>query len=559
MFKHLDSIDDLFYLQQGDQFSAGNRKTLFTGPQIGNTYQKGINWIGDFPNLDLVIVRSSPKEYGDRWLDENENLYLYYLMIEHRGTNKAKINYDSKENRALLDQHLHNAKVLLTTNSLSDNTLLNVEGYFNVIETRRDDKNNSDYDSVVLERINLEDKTNDSVVLPKIELEDFLYDISPEEMSDEEYINWFLSLTKAEQFEIVFEFEEFSVFCKEIDEKYKTIYDNGRLKTTNTTGKARSAWLSDIYRAISTIYQNYDAFKSAIITHNEYSSKNLDKYIESPFRKGYEAVFSVEEFDEIYGWATEQTPSFTETLTKLISFTLGSETYPKIDKILDFSQDLIKEFLGYPELIGFDEWDLKSFDQVILQPSASRSAQKNFGTTVEAFTDINEITHLISDEEYNLLAEDCQDYLGFWGVRNMPPSTWERIKPGALVLFFANKTAFAACRLGNKVKNQKLAEYFWEGKGNESFKYMYSIVEYTEVHIPQSFINRSIGYKENFVVQGFQVLDNEKSSLLLSNLRELQTGKPNLGSRGSGYETCIGCDRTMIQEEIDKNGFCPTC
>ena len=34
---------------------------LFTGPQIGNTYQKGINWIGDFPNLDLVIVRSSQK------------------------------------------------------------------------------------------------------------------------------------------------------------------------------------------------------------------------------------------------------------------------------------------------------------------------------------------------------------------------------------------------------------------------------------------------------------------------------------------------------------------
>ena len=159
-------------------------------------------------------------------------------MIEHRGTNKAKINYDSKENRALLDQHLHNAKVLLTTNNLSDNSLLNVEGYFNVIETRRDDKNNSEYDSVVLERIDLEDTT---------------YDISPEEMSNEEYLNWFQSLTKAEQFQIVFEFEEFEVFCKEIDEKYQTTYDNGRLKTTNTTGKARSAWLSDIYRAISTI------------------------------------------------------------------------------------------------------------------------------------------------------------------------------------------------------------------------------------------------------------------------------------------------------------------
>ena len=544
MYRRLLTTQDLFTLEQGDKFSVADRKTLFTGPKVGNTYQKGINWIGDFPNLNLVIVRSSPKEYGDRWLDENENLYLYYLMIEHRGTSKAKINYDSKENKALLDQHLHNARVLLTTNDLSNKSLLNVEGYFNVVETRRDDKNNKGFDSVVLERIDLEEKKQD---------------LQPEEMSNEEYIEWFQSLTKAEQFQITFEYEEFDAFCKEIDEKYTTKYDNGRLKTINTAGKARSAWMSDIYSAIGAIYQNYEVFKSKIIKHKEYPSKNLDKYVEAPFRKGYETVLSIEEFDEIYGWATEQTPSFTETLTKLISFTLDGETYPKIDKILDFSKESLEKFLSYPEFSGFDEWDLNSFDQVILQPSASRSAQKNFGTTVEIFTDLEEISHLISDEEYNLLSQDGQDYLGFWGVRNVPPTTWNRIKPGALVLFFANRTAFAACRLGNKIKNQKLAEHFWEGKGTESFKYMYSIVEGREIDIPQSFVNKSLGYKENFVVQGFQVLDHEKSSLLLSDLRELQNGKTNIGNRGSGFKTCIGCDRTMIEEEINEQGFCPTC
>ena len=544
MYRRLLTTQDLFTLEQGDKFSAADRKTLFTGPKVGNTYQKGINWIGDFPNLNLVIVRSSPKEYGDRWLDENENLYLYYLMIEHRGTSKAKINYDSKENKALLDQHLHNAKVLLTTNDLSNKSLLNVEGYFNVVETRRDDKNNKGFDSVVLERIDLEEKKQD---------------LQPEEMSNEEYLEWFKSLSKAEQFQITFEYEEFDLFCKQIDEKYTTKYDNGRLKTINTAGKARSAWMSDIYSAIGAIYQNYEVFKSKIIKHKEYPSKNLDKYVEAPFRKGYETVLSIEEFDEIYGWATEQTPSFTETLTKLISFTLDGETYPKIDKILDFSKESLEKFLSYPEFSGFDEWDLNSFDQVILQPSASRSAQNNFGTTVEIFTDLEEISHLISDEEYNLLSQDGQDYLGFWGVRNVPPTTWNRIKPGALVLFFANRTAFAACRLGNKIKNQKLAEHFWEGKGTESFKYMYSIVEGTEIDIPQSFINKSLGYKENFVVQGFQVLDHEKSSLLLSDLRELQNGKTNIGNRGSGFKTCIGCDRTMIEEEINEQGFCPTC
>ena len=211
-------------------------------------------------------------------------------MIDHRGTKKAKINYNSKENRALIDQHLHKAKVLLTINDSSNKSLLNVEGYFNVKETRRDSGNHKEFDSVVLERIDLKDNNHDGQL---------------GEMSNEEYLDWFKSLPRAEQFQIVFEYEEFALFSKEINEKYETKFDNGRLKTTNTAGKARSAWLSDIYTAISTIYQNYELFKTEIIKHEEYSSKNLDKYVEAPFRKGYETVFSVEEFDEIYGWATE--------------------------------------------------------------------------------------------------------------------------------------------------------------------------------------------------------------------------------------------------------------
>ena len=89
-------------------------------------------------------------------------------------------------------------------------------------------------------------------------------------------------------------------------------------------------------------------------------------------------------------------------------------------------------------------------------------------------------------------------------LENVPPSTWDRIKPGALVLFFANKSAFTACKLGNKIKNQKLAEHFWEGKGSESFKYMYSIVEGTEVDIPQSVINKSWGTKKTLLCRGFK-------------------------------------------------------
>ena len=68
------------------------------------------------------------------------------------------------------------------------------------------------------------------------------------------------------------------------------------------------------------------------------------------------------------------------------------------------------------------------------QPSASRSAQKNFGTTVEIFTDLEEISHLISDEEYNLLSQDTK-IISVFGVLGMYHQLLGIIKPGALVLF----------------------------------------------------------------------------------------------------------------------------
>ena len=72
MIRNLREIKDLYDLKRGDQFTKSDRKLLFTGKQVGNTFQKGINWIGELPQLDLVIIKSSSKEYEDRWIELSE-------------------------------------------------------------------------------------------------------------------------------------------------------------------------------------------------------------------------------------------------------------------------------------------------------------------------------------------------------------------------------------------------------------------------------------------------------------------------------------------------------
>ena len=151
MVVKFDEIGDIWNLKRGDIISASDRNVLFTGPGVGNTPQKGINWIGEPPNYNLVIARCDESSgYGDRWIDADANIFLYYLMVEMRGTTKSKINYASKENLALLNQEQHEAPVLLMINQ--DDEIV-VEGYFKVETLCHDNPVHPGLDSVLLSRI----------------------------------------------------------------------------------------------------------------------------------------------------------------------------------------------------------------------------------------------------------------------------------------------------------------------------------------------------------------------------------------------------------------------
>ena len=152
--KDMSEISDILSLRRGDTISSSQRHKLFTGNRVGNTPQKGINWLGNPPNYELVMARStSTFGYGDRWIDNNERLYLYYLMIENRGTEDARINYSSKENLAVLNQRIHLAPILLMTNSTKRRDLIDIQGRFEVVTLCHDNPIHPGVDSVLLKRI----------------------------------------------------------------------------------------------------------------------------------------------------------------------------------------------------------------------------------------------------------------------------------------------------------------------------------------------------------------------------------------------------------------------
>tara|TARA_Y100000389_G_scaffold204015_1_gene254525 strand:- start:45 stop:515 length:471 start_codon:yes stop_codon:yes gene_type:complete len=153
--KELYEIDDLFNLKEGDRISKENRNNLFTGKQINNTPQKGINWIGEYPDIKLIVLTSKlDSGYKDQWVDQYRYKFCYYLMINHRHTSKSKLEGNRKENLILTEYKRHNAPILVLLNPGKVEKELTVAGWFKVQKLVHSDKINHDFfDSVELIRV----------------------------------------------------------------------------------------------------------------------------------------------------------------------------------------------------------------------------------------------------------------------------------------------------------------------------------------------------------------------------------------------------------------------
>ena len=145
-------MSDIVSVKKGDLISKSDRNKLFTGSDVGNTPQKGINWLGKAPDFLHVILRCAKGSgYSDRWIDADQRIFLYSLMVSDRDTPFAKINHASMENRALLDQPDHGAPIVLMVDI--DNNNLEVQGRFEVLTALRSNPVHPEIDSVLLKRI----------------------------------------------------------------------------------------------------------------------------------------------------------------------------------------------------------------------------------------------------------------------------------------------------------------------------------------------------------------------------------------------------------------------
>ena len=158
---------------------------------------------------------------------------------------------------------------------------------------------------------------------------------------------------------------------------------------------------------------------------------------------------------------------------------------------------------------------------LILQPSGNQFGRAHYVDTIENPVALSKCKTDLSLEIFMELEKvHPSGFAAMWGVTPgasfVNRNKWERIQIGDVALFARDGGIKATAVVASKFHSKALAKNSW-GVDADGFtwEYMYSLDEVRTVDISYLEFNRIVGYKENYVIQGFNVLDPERSTLFL--------------------------------------------
>ena len=158
---------------------------------------------------------------------------------------------------------------------------------------------------------------------------------------------------------------------------------------------------------------------------------------------------------------------------------------------------------------------------VILQPAGNQGGREHYIDTVANLVEISACAPYVAPQVQRLLeTAHPNGKAGMWGVvpgqKDINVGKWNRISVGDVVLFAADKKITSSAVVASKFTSERLAKQLWGlNPDGVTWKYMYSLDEIRPLDISYEEFNDIVGYKSNNVIQGFTVMDEEKSSLFL--------------------------------------------
>lgn len=163
--------------------------------------------------------------------------------------------------------------------------------------------------------------------------------------------------------------------------------------------------------------------------------------------------------------------------------------------------------------------------RVVVQPAGQAEATIHYADTILTPVPVARLAAFLSPDDLDGLGHlHSSDGIPTWGVTpgksGVNRRKWEKLERGDRAFFSRSGGIFSTGVVTWKTHNPGLAEALWKRNADgETWEYVYFVDELESLHISYEDFNRIVGYKPNAVIQGFNVLDTEKSERLLDEFR----------------------------------------
>ncbi len=163
--------------------------------------------------------------------------------------------------------------------------------------------------------------------------------------------------------------------------------------------------------------------------------------------------------------------------------------------------------------------------RIVVQPCGDSAAKEHFVDTVEKLVPKNKIYPFLDKEQRRLFDIYCGESVAVWGVTEgktgQNKTKWGKLKSGDIALLYTKKRIFNKGKITLCIHNEELARSLWStNKDGKTWEYIYFLDELQKIDLPILSFNEALGYKSNYIIQGFNVLENEKAELLADLLGE---------------------------------------
>lgn len=150
---------------------------------------------------------------------------------------------------------------------------------------------------------------------------------------------------------------------------------------------------------------------------------------------------------------------------------------------------------------------------IFLAPRSNETAHENFLSTIEEGIDYVKIEHFLDEEGKSKLKDQKKLYI--WGNKESLKSRWDRMLEDDYVFFYRKRELNYVGQLLYKTFNEELGKFLWPVVDDKPWSCVFMLKNLKQINIPIKTINKLAGYSENFIVQGFQQLNEKGQSNII--------------------------------------------